>query len=187
MRFGAIFTMHLLKQKLLICSILFLSNSCRQTTSSSPTIPDNDTLAIIKVSLDSSFSYAKNHGRRRLTADTSAFTSISELNIIMSSLISKQTQSGIAYLNQDSLCRIAHETAIVSNNRVTNLVSLFRDSLDNYHVVLERARMIPEVRVIDGDTVNSCGFGASLEWMIFLKFKKTGNTLTPVVEHWENH
>lgn len=179
--------MHLLKQKLLICCILFLSSSCRQTTSPSPAIPANDTLAIIKVSLDSSFSYAKNHGRKKLTADTSAFTSISELNIIMSSLISKQTHSGIAYLNQDSLCRIAHDPAIVSHDRITNLVSFYKDSLDNYHVVLERARMIPEVRVIDGDTVSSCEFGASLEWMILLKFKKTGNALTPVVEHWENH
>jgi hypothetical protein len=179
----------ILKTWLISGSFIFFVSSCSTSVTRADSISVTDTSGIIKASLDSSFVYASKFTQPHVSTDTSAFTSHGKLDTIMHAYFSKDFIHKVKYLDQDSLCKLAHfyndKGLRISN--VTNLVSFGRDSLGDYHVVLERARMITETRVTNRDTIRDCGFGAGSEWMIFLHFKKKGDRFQPKVDHWEIH
>ena len=174
--------------KFSIAIYLVFTLACNTQQMESIRLSETDTLGILKASLDSSLVFVKKNGSQR-TADTSAFTSEFRLDTVLQRYFSRENTHRLKYLDNDSLCRIAHQLINegIHSDKVTNLIYFNRDSVGDYHVVLERGRLITMTRVIKGDTINSCEFGGGLEWRIFLHFKKMGSSLQPGVEHWEIH
>lgn len=171
-----------------LATSLLLLLACKTQQMKPSKLRETDTLGILKASLDSSLAFVKKTPSHR-TADTSVFMSEFYLDTVMQGYFSRTTTNKLKYLDKDSLCKIAHQEIRqgICSNKITCLILFKRDSVGDFHVALERGRLLTITRIIKGDTIRSCEFGGEIEWTIFLNFKKIENNLQPQVDHWEIH
>jgi hypothetical protein len=167
---------------------LFSAISCSENVKPDMSIPNDDTMAILKSSLDSSFVYAKRSIRSNdIFADTNTISAQFILDSVIKGFFERKGEIVLKYIDQKTLCNKAHFLIKkgVRGPYTTGLLTFKKDSSGGYFVRLERIRKVTGIKVVAKDTIYDCD--DSPQWTIYLYFSKINNGLRPKVENWAVH
>jgi hypothetical protein len=136
--------------------------SCHASTSVDNKIMYDDTLAILKASLDTASAFSKENWSRnfqhKVSTNNLIITTESELDSIFTAFFLKNIQnSSLKYITSTDLCRqVFDEGKWNSEGEFTTLTYFRKDSLNDYWVVLERGGYVRQTVVQEQDTLESC-------------------------------